>query len=94
MDFASLGITGVVAIMVICYLIGEIVKNTGLENKWVPTICGVAGGILGLVGMVVMPEFPASDYITAIAVGVVSGLSATGVNQAFRQLGDYYTTEV
>ncbi len=93
MDFASLGITGVVAIMVICYLIGEIVKNTGLENKWVPTICGVAGGILGVAGMVVMPEFPASDYITAIAVGVVSGLSATGVNQAYKQLTDYYTAK-
>ena len=34
-----------------------------------------------------MPEFPAADPITAAAVGVVSGLAATGINQAVKQLG-------
>ena len=83
MDFASFGIASVAAITVICYLIGEAVKGTGLNNKWIPTICGVSGLVLGIVGLFVMPDFPASDFITAAAVGVVSGLTATGINQVF-----------
>ena len=37
--------------------------------------------------MRIMPDFPATDYITAVAVGIVSGLAATGVNQIGKQLG-------
>jgi len=33
-----------------------------------------------------MPDYPAQDYITAVAVGIVSGLAATGVNQVYKQL--------
>ena len=83
MDF---GIASVAAITVIAYIVGQIVKATGLDNKWIPVICGVAGGALGVAGMYVMPDFPATDPITAVAVGIVSGLAATGVNQAVKQL--------
>lgn len=83
MDF---GIAGVAAVTVICYLIAQGVKATALDNKWLPVICGVCGGILGVVGMRVMPDFPANDIITAAAVGVVSGFAATGVNQVYKQL--------
>lgn len=88
MDFASFGIASVAAITVLCYLIGEAVKGSGLNNKWIPTICGVSGLVLGVVGLFVMPDFPASDFITAAAVGVVSGLTATGINQVLKQLGN------
>ena len=81
------GIAGVAAITVIAYLIGSAVKATALDNKWIPIICGAAGGILGILAMCIMPDFPATDYITAVAVGVVSGLAATGVNQIGKQLG-------
>ena len=84
MDF---GIAGVAAITVIAYLIGSAVKATTLDNKWIPSICGTVGGILGILAMRIMPDFPATDYITAVAVGVVSGLAATGVNQIGKQLG-------
>ena len=87
MDISSLGITGVAAITVICLLIGQVVKASGLDNKWIPIICGVFGGVLGVAGMFLMPDFPATDYITAAAVGIVSGLAATGANQVFMQLG-------
>ena len=83
MDF---GIASVAAITVLCYLIGQIVKATGLDNKWIPIICGVCGAVLGVVGMFIMPDYPAKDYITAVAVGIVSGLAATGINQAVKQL--------
>lgn len=82
----DLGIAGVAAITVIAYLIGQAVKATKLDNKWIPIICGVAGGVLGALAMNIMPDFPAADYITAIAVGIVSGLAATGVNQIGKQI--------
>ena len=84
MDF---GIAGVAAITVIAYLIGSAVKATTLDNRWIPSICGTVGGILGVLAMRIMPDFPATDYITAVAVGIVSGLAATGVNQISKQLG-------
>lgn len=83
MDF---GIANVAAITVLCYLAAQAIKATPLDNKWLPVICGVLGAILGVVGMAVMPDFPATDFITSAAVGVVSGLAATGVNQAYKQL--------
>ena len=83
----DLGIVGVAAITIICYLIGMCCKATGKIDKWIPAIVGVAGGILGVVAKYVgMPDFPAVDVITAIAVGIVSGLAATGINQIGKQL--------
>ena len=82
-----MGIASVAAITVICYLIGEGVKLAPVDNKWIPVICGVSGLLLGLAGMYIMPDFPAADYITAAAVGIVSGLAATGVNQIGKQMG-------
>lgn len=81
-----MGITGISAITVICYLAAECIKATPLDNKWLPVICGVLGGALGAAAMFIMPDYPATDYITAVAVGIVSGLAATGVNQIGKQL--------
>ena len=83
MDF---GIAGVAAITVIVYIVGLAVKATNIDNKWIPVICGIVGGALGIAGMIIMPDFPATDYITAAAVGIVSGLAATGVDQAIKLL--------
>lgn len=83
-----LGITGVAAITVICFLAAQAIKATPLDNKWLPVICGVLGGILGVVGSKVMPDFPASDILTAIAIGIVSGLAATGAHQIYKQMKD------
>ena len=85
MDITSLGITGVAAITVICLLIGQGVKASGLDNKFSPIICGIGGAVLGIAGMFIMPDFPATDYIAAAAVGIVSGLAATGANQVYKQ---------
>ena len=80
------GIASVAGITVTCYLAAQAVKATNLDNKWLPVICGVLGGILGVVGLYWIPEYPAQDIITAIAVGIMSGLAATGVNQVYKQL--------
>lgn len=81
-----MGITSVAVITVICYLVASALKATKLNNKWLPTICGAVGGILGIVGMHVIPNFPAKDILTALAVGIVSGLAATGGYEAITQL--------
>lgn len=83
MDF---GIASVAGITVICYLIGQIIKATDLDNKWIPCIVGVVGGALGIAGLYLMADFPATEPVTAIAVGIVSGLAATGANQLGKKL--------
>lgn len=84
MDF---GIASVAAITVIAYLVGMAAKDvTIVEDKWIPVIVGVTGMILGVVGLYVMPDFPANDVINAAAIGIVSGLAATGINQIGKQL--------
>lgn len=83
MDF---GITGIAAITVLCFLAAQGAKATAIDNKWLPVICGALGGVLGVVGMRIMPDFPAQDIITAAAVGVVSGFAATGVHQMYKQV--------
>ena len=82
-----MGITGVAGIVVICYLVGLVVKATPWNNnKIIPIVCGMAGAALGVAGRYVLPEFPAADPITAVAVGIVSGLAATGADQIAKQL--------
>ena len=80
------GIASVAGITVICYLAAMAVKATEVDNKWLPVICGVIGAVLGVVGMYYMPGYPATDIITAIAIGIVSGLAATGADQVYKQL--------
>ena len=87
-NIGNIGIASVAAITVICYLVGLIVKASGLNDKYIPICCGVAGAVLGVAGLYLgLPDFPAHDPLTALAVGIVSGLAATGVNQAVKQLG-------
>ena len=85
MDFTQ--VSTVIAIVVITYLIGYAPKQIPkVKDNLIPVIVGVTGGILGIVGMYVMPDFPANDILNASAVGIVSGLSSTGVNQIYKQV--------
>lgn len=88
MEISAFGVANVAAITVLCYIVGIIVKATPYDNnKYIPIACGVAGLVLGLAALYMgMPDFPAADPITAAAVGVVSGLAATGIDQAKKQL--------
>ena len=84
MDITTLGTC--VAIVAICYVVGMACKAAQkIPAEWSPVIMAVVGGVLGAVGMNIMPDFPAADYINAVAVGAVSGLAATGVNQVYKQ---------
>ena len=76
------------AITVVCCLIGRIVKTSPIADRWIPCIVGAAGGLLGLAGRVLVPSFPVSDPLSALAVGIVSGLASTGAHQLKKQLED------
>jgi hypothetical protein len=85
MDITSIGTS--LAIVVICYLVGlgaKIVPQ--VKDNYIPVIVGAVGGMLGVAGMYVIPDFPAHDVMTAVAVGIMSGLASTGVNQIYKQV--------
>lgn len=76
------GIATVAAITVLAYMVGLVVRVTPLDSKWIPVVCGVTGLLLGLASLYLgVPDFPAADPLTAAAVGTVSGLAATGIDQ-------------
>lgn len=83
----------VAAITVICWLIGLCIKASPLDDKWIPCIVGIFGGLVGLLGWRVMPDFPATEPVTALAVGIVSGLASTGAHQVYKQLLPPVSTE-
>lgn len=84
MDITQVGT--VLAIVVITYMVGLVAKNSmKVKDEVIPVIVGIAGGVLGVVGMYTIPDFPATDILNAIAVGIVSGLASTGVNQVYKQ---------
>lgn len=83
--FAS--IKTVASITAICFLVGLFCK-TRKWDAWIPCIVGTAGGLLGVAGLFVIPGFPAGNVLDAIAVGIASGLAATGAHQIYKQLFD------
>lgn len=76
----------VVPIIVICYLVGTGCKLwQRIDDRAIPVIVGVLGGAVAVPAMYIMPDFPAHDVITAISVGIMSGLASTGINQLYKQ---------
>jgi len=90
MDILNLAdIAAVPVITVIAFLAAECAKLTPMPNEWLPALCGVVGAILGVVALCVSPTImPATDVLSAIAVGIVSGLAATGAHQVYKQLSE------
>ena len=81
-----LGIVAFASIVIICYGIGVVVKATPLNNEYIPSVLIVSGAILGAVSYVLkIPKFPAEDIYTGIAIGIVSALTSTGINQLVKQ---------
>ena len=87
MDILNLAdIAAVPVITVITFLAAECAKLTPMPDEWLPALCGVVGAILGVVALYVSPTImPATDVLSAIAIGIVSGLAATGAHQIYKQ---------
>ena len=74
------------AIVIISYLVTEVFKLF-VKKKYLPIISGLTGAILGGITYFIAPNLIfKEDIITAIAVGIVSGLAATGSDQAIKKL--------
>ena len=83
----AFGVANVAAITTLVYIAGLCLKEIPAAHKWIPALCGFLGILLGLLALwLELPDFPAADPLTAAAVGGVSGLAATGLNQAVKQL--------
>ena len=70
-------------VMIACLLVGFIVKKwiDDVDDKWIPTIVFVLGGVLGCVAT-------QSVTLETIVAGCASGLASTGMHQLFKQLID------
>lgn len=73
----------------VIYIIGAALKAIGNDklDKFIPVICGLSGGILGVIVFKTIPGYlPADNWLLALYVGIGSGLAAVGVNQIYKQL--------
>ena len=78
-----------VTIVIICNFLGMIIKVIKrIENKYIPLIVGTLGGIIGIVALYVVVDFPASNPISALATGIISGLAAVGLHQCGKQFNE------
>lgn len=76
----------ILPITIICLLIGMGLKQINkIPNKFIPVIVGFIGGLIAIPAMYIMKDFPANDVITAISIGIMSGLSSTGAHQVYKQ---------
>ncbi len=82
-----LGIVSVAAITIICYLIGEFLKAWNkFDDRKIPVIMGICGAIIGVISFCFAPSImPTDNIIVAIAIGIVSGFAATGIDQIMKQ---------
>lgn len=82
----DLGFTSYAAITVVCFLVSEIAKMFGIDKSRIPVVCGIVGCMFGVVSWMFVSGFPANNWLDAMAIGIVSGLAATGAHQTYKQL--------
>ena len=78
-------------IVMICYLVGEIVKlilRKKKRFKFIPVIVGCVGGMLGIIIYYVSPEhmLNVTNPFVELSIGMVSGLASTGGNELIKQV--------
>ena len=79
-------------ITILCYLIGEffnvVILRKKKRYKYIPTIVGGIGGMLGLIIYYVSPDllFNVTSPFLAVAIGIMSGLASTGGNELIKQI--------
>lgn len=85
---SKLGFIVAPAIVVIVFGTIEVLKARGVINnvKNIPAYCMLIGAVLGPIAYFIIPAFPAEDIMSAVAVGIVSGAAATGLNEASKLL--------
>lgn len=79
------------AIVAAVYWVVNLIKFTTKNNekllRFIPLIATGLGAIFGVICFFAVPNLlPASNVFVAIVLGGASGLTATGFNQAIKQL--------
>lgn len=80
------------AIVVICYIVGEVFKLVFMKKtklyKGIPILVGLVGGVIGVVTYVVNPTIIGTppNVLCAAAIGIISGLASTGSHQVIKQI--------
>ena len=83
--------TPIVAIAIIMYILSEILKGTIFKDNAdmkavIPYFCALIGAVLAVVAYLIEPALiGCNNILDAIVKGAVSGLVATGANQAYKQ---------
>ena len=71
----------------VIFAIRYAVKENETFDRFVPLIAAVLGVALGVVAYFAVPEImPTENVVVALVIGGASGLSATGVHQAIKQI--------
>ena len=83
--------TAIPALAAIVYTIIDITKTamggTDKFNRFIPLISCALGAVCGIVAFYCVPGvMETENLLVAIVLGAASGLSATGTNQAVKQL--------
>lgn len=87
-----MNVVGIPAIVLLCYLFGEIYKVLFKKNtkkyKIIPFVVAIFGAILAIIIYLTEPKvlLSATNVWEAIVIGIVSGFSSTGSNQAIKQM--------
>lgn len=90
--------TNIPFLVVFMYLFVEILKKKWIKSdrakSILPIICAFVGALLACVLHYYFPYvLGTTNYFEALTMGAVSGLSATGCNQLFKQVRAFYQGE-
>lgn len=83
-----LGFASLPAVAIVCFLVAKIFKNFTQEeyHKHIPVLVASVGMIICVLMFMFIPGYVvAENIVEAAAIGIVSGLSATGIHQAIKQ---------
>lgn len=86
MDF-----NGIPVVVLLCYLIGEIIKvlfkNKEDLYKLIPIFVTLFGGLIGVLMFYVDPDFlKLESVISSFEIGLISGAASTGMHQIVKQI--------
>lgn len=86
-----LGIEPFVPFVILCYILGAVLKAIGNEklDKYIPEILAVFGGLVAVLIFITIPGYLpvyAANWFAAFILGAVSGLVSVGINQIYKQL--------
>ena len=66
---------GILAILIVTFILVQCIKQTQLDNKWMPLVSVSVGLVIGLI----IGCFTSTGFLFGAVDGIISGFSATGL---------------